>query len=163
MVGVKRVILGALVLAALTALGVLAAVHVLAALAVLAVLFSLSPARAQTADLSGVWVATQPVDHRARGGYFDANLTQDQTGRLSGFGVVDPCPVCAGFMNYNLSWEGGFEADVLVLTGTPARVGGRHTIVRFEGRNEGVFVGVLSGLSGGETLHVIMQRLPPGE
>ncbi|HRO02275.1 MAG TPA: hypothetical protein PLS69_01525, partial [Terricaulis sp.] len=107
MVGVKRVILGALVLAALTA-G--------------------ATARAQTADLSGVWVATQPVDHRARGGYFDANLTQDQTGRLSGFGVVDPCPVCAGFMNYNLSWEGGFEADVLVLTGTPARVGGRHTI-----------------------------------
>lgn len=142
MVGMMRTILGALVFAALAVC---------------------ATARAQGADLSGVWVAAE-TGPRSRDGGFRAELTQDSTGRLSGVGAIDPCPRCAGFMEYDLTWEGGFEGDVLVLTGTPERVRGRWTVVRIEGRAEGeVYVGVLSGLSGGQTMHVVMERLPASE
>ncbi|HRE42843.1 MAG TPA: hypothetical protein PKY87_02610 [Terricaulis sp.] len=143
MVDVIRSILGALVFAALAAC---------------------ATAHAQNTDMSGVWVAAEVEGRYSRDGGFRAELTQDSAGRLSGVGAVDPCPLCAGFMSYDLSWEGGFEGDVLVLTGTPARVSGRWTIVRFEGRAEGDgFVGMLSGLARGETMRVRMERLPPGE
>lgn len=143
MVGVMRALIGALALAGLAACAM---------------------ARAQTADVSGVWVAAEPEGRRSAGGFFRADLTQDEAGRLSGVGVVDPCPRCAGFMEYELAWEGGFEGEALVLTGTPERVAGRHTVVRFEGRAEGEgYVGLLSGLSGGQTMNVVMERLPAGE
>lgn len=118
----------------------------------------------QTSDLSGVWVAEERGARDEAGGYFRADLTQDREGRLRGYGVVDPCPRCAGFMEYELTWEGGFEGDALVLTGTPEQVRGRHTMVRFEGRAEGDgFTGVLSGLSGDQTMDMVMERLPAGE
>ncbi len=143
MVGVMRTILGALAFAGLAAC---------------------ATARAQTADLSGVWVAAEAEGRREGAGFFRAKLTQDDAGRLSGVGVVDPCPRCAGFMEYELTWEGGFEGDALVLTGTPEQIRGRHTVVRFEGRADGEgFAGVLSGLSGDRTMHVVMERLPAGE
>jgi len=142
MVGLTRTILGALVFAALA---------------------TCATARAQTADMSGVWVAAE-IGPRSRDGGFRAELAQDSAGRLSGVGAIDPCPRCAGFMEYALTWEGGFEGDVLVLTGAPARVRGRWTVVRFEGRAEGDgFVGVLSGLSGGQTMNVVLERLPASE
>lgn len=142
MVGVMRTIFGALVFAALAAC---------------------ATARAHDVDMSGVWSAVE-TGPRSRDGGFRAELTQDGGGRLSGAGVVDPCPRCAGFMEYDLTWEGGFEGDVLVLTGTPTRVRGRHTVVRFEGRAEGEgFTGVLTGLAGDRAMNVFMQRLPAGE
>ncbi|HRP12319.1 MAG TPA: hypothetical protein PLK37_14920, partial [Terricaulis sp.] len=119
---------------------------------VFAALAACATARAQTTDMNGIWVAEETEGQRDWVGAFRAELVQDAAGRLSGVGSVDPCPRCAGFMEYDLTWEGGFEGDVLVLTGTPARVRGRHTIVRFEGRAEGEgYAGVLSGLSGGQT------------
>jgi len=143
MVGVMRAILGALVFAALAAS---------------------ATARAQNTDMSGVWVAEETEGQRDWVGAFRADLTQDQEGRVRGHGSIDPCPRCAGFMEYDLTWEGGLEGDVLVLTGTPERVRGRWTVVRFEGRAEGeVYVGVLSGLSGGQTMNVVMERLPASE
>ena len=130
----------------------------------LAVLAACATAQPQAAGLSGVWVAKERGARDEVGGYFRADLTQDHEGRVRGYGVVDPCPRCAGFMEYELTWEGGFEGDALVLTGTPEQIRGRHTVVRFEGRADGEgFAGVLSGLSGDRTMDMVMERLPAGE
>lgn len=114
---------------------------------------------AQERDLSGVWSGSESESTRVGGGYFTAQLTQDEAGRLSGTGVVDPCPRCAGFMEYDLTWQGELKGETLILTGTPERVGGRHTVVRFEGRatSDG-FRGALTGLVRGGAMRVTLLR-----
>ena len=136
--------------------------NALAALVVAAVSAFAPPSHAQQAqDLSGVWVGREVEEPRVSDGYFRAELTQDEAGVLRGPGVVDPCPRCAGFMEYDLSWEGRLKGDTLMLTGTPARARGRHTVVRFVGRaaDDG-FEGVLSGLPRGHGMAMVMARAP---
>lgn len=135
---------------------------VLAALVVFAAGAFAAPSYAQQVqDLSGVWIGREVEERRVSDGYFRAELAQDEAGLLRGPGVVDPCPRCAGFMEYDLSWEGRLKDDTLMLTGTPTRVRGRHTVVRFEGRAIGDgFEGVLSGLARGETMAVVVARAP---
>ncbi|MBN8607476.1 MAG: hypothetical protein J0L81_11195 [Caulobacterales bacterium] len=127
---------------------------------VLAVSVFAAPSYAQQAqDLSGVWLGREVEEPRVSDGYFRAELTQDDDGVLRGTGVVDPCPRCAGFMEYDLSWEGRLKGDTLMLTGTPTRVRGRHTVVRFVGRAAGDgFEGVLSGLPRGHGMAMVVAR-----
>lgn len=63
-------------------------------------------------------------------------------------------------MEYALTWVGGFEGGVLVLTGTPRACAAapRSCALKAEG-----YACVLSGRSGGQTMNVFMQRLPAGE
>lgn len=133
-----------------------------AALVVAAVSAFAAPSYAQQAqDLSGVWIGREVEEPRVSDGYFRAELRQDEAGVLRGPGVVDPCPRCAGFMEYDLAWEGRVKGDTLMLTGTPARVSGRHTVVRFEGRASGDgFEGVLSGLPRGQGMAMVVARAP---
>lgn len=113
----------------------------------------------QTRDLSGVWVGREVEEPRVSDGYFRAELTQDEAGVVRGAGVVDPCTRCAGFMEYDLTWEGRMKGDTLMLTGTPARVRGRLTVVRFVGRaTDDGFEGVLSGLPRGHGMAIVMAR-----
>lgn len=116
-------------------------------------------------DLTGVWIAEeQGSEGRMSRGYFRAELTQDAEGRLSGRGVVDSCPRCAGFMEYALIWEGAIEGDVLVLTGAPVEPIGRQTPVRFEGRAVGDgFEGLIAGVDYNKRMHVLMLREAPGQ
>jgi hypothetical protein len=114
----------------------------------------------QAQNLSGVWVGREVEEPRVSDGYFQAALTQDEAGLLRGPGVVDPCPRCAGYMAYDLTWEGRMKGDTLMLTGTPARVSGRHSVVRFVGRAAGDgFEGVLSGLPRGHGMAMVVARL----
>ena len=133
---------------------------VLAALVVVAVSAFAAPSYAQQAqDLSGVWIGREVEEPRVSDGYFRAELTQDESGLLRGAGVVDPCPRCAGFMEYDLSWEGRLKGDTLILTGTPTRVRGRHTTVRFVGRAAGDrFEGLMTGLPRGHGTAIVMER-----
>lgn len=134
----------------------------LAALFVAAVGAFAAPSYAQqTQDLSGVWIGREVEEPRVSDGYFRAELTQDEAGVLRGAGVVDPCPRCAGFMEYDLTWEGRMKGDTLMLTGTPARVSGRHSVVRFVGRAGGDgFEGVLGGLPRGHGMVMVVARAP---
>lgn len=135
---------------------------VLLAFVVLAASAFATPSYAQQAqNLSGVWLGREVEEPRVSGGYFRAELRQDEAGRLRGAGVVDPCPRCAGYMAYDLTWEGHVKGDTLTLTGTPARVRGRHSVVRFVGRAAGDgFEGVLSGLPRGHGMVMVVARAP---
>lgn len=135
---------------------------ILAALSVLAAsVFAPSSYAQQAEDMSGVWLGREIEEPRVSDGYFRAELTQDESGRLRGPGVVDPCPRCAGYMEYDLTWEGRVKGGTLMLTGTPADVSLRHTIVRFAGRVSGDgFEGVLSGLPGGQGMAMVVSRAP---
>lgn len=134
----------------------------LAALVVLAASAVAGPSYAQQVrDLSGIWVGREIEEPRVSDGYFRAELTQDEAGLLRGPGVVDPCPRCAGYMEFDLTWEGRLKGDTLMLTGTPVRVSGRHTVVRFLGRVAGDgFEGVLSGLPRGQGMAMVVARTP---
>jgi len=135
-----------------------------AVLALLALAACASVGSAPTRDLTGVWDWTAPEGQRVGGGYVRVELVQDETGRVRGPGVIDTCPRCAGFMQYDLMWEGRIESDTLVLIGTPVHPAGRHPIARFEGRATGDgFEGVLSGLSWSQPMHVLLERSAPGE